>query len=281
VNELVMNDAPAPATAAAARTGARLVPRPVAAGREEPAHRAEAEVRIGPTHAVVMAGGRGLRLLPHTAATPKPLVTIGRYPIVEIILRQLRRCGVTSVTMCVGHLAGMIEDVLGDGGHLGLDVEYYADPEPLGTAGPLSALPPWREPAVVLNADILTALDFGQLYATHRAHDAALTVAAHVTHAPISHGVLGIADGAVHALWEKPTLQLEVCAGIYVLSARARSIIPDRGHFDMTDLIQALIELGEPVVAHRFHEDWHDMGTPESLERARRAFADNEPRYLS
>lgn len=227
-----------------------------------------------------MAGGRGLRLHPYTASRPKPLVTVGRYPIVEIILRQLRGFGITQVTMCVGHLATMIEDAVGDGSHLGLTVDYYVDPEPLGTAGPLSALPPWNEPAVVLNADILTALDFGQLYATHRAHSAALTVAAHVTQAPISHGVLDVSGVEVRALWEKPTLELEVCAGIYVLSAQARTVIPDEGRFDMTDLIQALIDLGEPVVAHRFHDGWHDMGTMEGLELARRSFAEDEARYL-
>jgi NDP-sugar pyrophosphorylase family protein len=227
-----------------------------------------------------MAGGLGLRLRPQTLASPKPLAPVGGRPIVEIILRQLRGFGITHVTLCVGYLASMIKDVLGDGGRLGLNLDYSVDPEPLGTAGPLTALPEWDEPVVVMNADVLTALNFVDLYATHQHQGAALTVAAHVMEMPISQGLLAIGGGGVQGLWEKPRLELDVCAGIYVLSAEARAAIPAGRRFDMTDLIQLLVGRGQPVAAHRFTDAWHDMGTPESLEQARRSFAEHRSDYL-
>ncbi|WP_132838689.1 sugar phosphate nucleotidyltransferase [Streptomyces sp. BK205] len=234
-----------------------------------------------PAHAVVLAGGRGLRLRPHTLTGPKPMVTVGEYPILEIILRQLRWSGVTRVTLCVGYMAEVIQDALEDGSRLGLSLEYYVDPEPLGTAGPLAALPEWSEPVVVMNADILTALHFGRLYASHQFSGAALTVAAHVTETLISQGVLDIVGRSVRGLWEKPRMEVEVCAGIYVLSPHVRESIPRGGRFDMTDLMELLIARGERVEAHRFTDAWHDMGTHEGLAQARQSFTRDRALYLS
>ncbi|MEV0764774.1 sugar phosphate nucleotidyltransferase [Nocardia sp. NPDC050435] len=260
-------------------TGARLVPRPATA---EPVTRIppEAGTRSAPEHVVIMAGGRGLRLHPHTLTSPKPLVTLDGQPIVEIILRQLRGFGITHATLCVSHLASMIEDFLGEGTHLGLSLDYYVDPDPLGTAGPLAALPDWDAPIVVMNADVLTALNFGDLYSTHQDRGAVLTVAAHVTETPISQGLLALSGDSVQGLWEKPRLELDVCAGVYVLSPEARAEIPEGRRWDMTDLIQSLLAKGCPVVAHRFTDAWHDMGTPSGLEQARRSFAEHRSDYL-
>ncbi|MEV4315553.1 sugar phosphate nucleotidyltransferase [Actinocrispum sp. NPDC049592] len=257
----------------------RLVPRPATVDVAAPVAPKSA-MRGAPARAVIMAGGRGSRLRPHTLTTPKPLVPLDGQPIVEIILRQLRAFGITHATLCVGYLAAMIKDVLGDGGHLGMSLDYAVDAEPLGTAGPLAALPGWAEPVVVMNADVLTTLNFGDLYATHLHRSAVLTVAARVLEMPISQGVLAVSGDTVQGLWEKPRVELDVCAGVYVLSAEARAAIPASGRFDMTDLIQVLLDQGRPVVAHRFTDAWHDMGTPEGLEQARRSFAEHRSDYL-
>jgi len=209
------------------------------------------------------------------------LTTIQQYSVIEILLRQLQAAGVRKVALCVSYLAEKVEDALGDGSQFGIGLEYYLDQDPLGTAGPLTALPAWTGPTLVLNGDVLTQLDFAELYRSHLASEAAMTAAVHVTDVPISYGIVDIAGGRVRDLWEKPQLELNVCAGVYVLSPQARAAIPSGRRFDMTDLIRRLIAEGHPVNAFRFREEWHDIGTATDLARARRSFAAQPSAFLS
>ena len=268
-----------PAPEAPREPGVRLVLRPSLA-KPDPGPSAARPARVAPTHAVVLAGGLGTRLRPYTLHSPKPLVTLDEYAILEVILRQLRAAGITRVSLAISYLGSMIEEAMGDGSRFGLTVDYYVDPQPLGTAGPLTLVPDWSEPVLVLNADILTLLDFGELYAAHLASGAVLTVAVHVTENPLGQGLVSIAEGRVVDLWEKPRLELDVCAGIYVVSAEARSMIPTGTRFDMTELVRRLVAEGLPVGAHRFRDEWYDIGTPTGLVRARRSFVERRSAYL-
>jgi NDP-mannose synthase len=227
----------------------------------------------GPEHAIILAGGRGARLHPYTLATPKPLITVGRWTILEIILQQLRSFGITRVTLCVSFMADMIVAEFGDGRGLGLDVDYCVDAEPRGTAGPLAAVPDWTAPAVVMNSDILTQLDFGELHAWHVASSAMLTIAARVHVVTVDYGVLHVAEHEVIGLTEKPRLDLNVSAGIYVASPAVRDYVPPAGVFGMNDLVHDLLRNRQAVRAYEFDDEWYDLGTPERLAEARRSFA--------
>jgi NDP-mannose synthase len=231
-------------------------------------------------HAIVLAGGKGTRLLPHTRHRPKALIRLGRCPILEIILRRLRASGFDRVTLCVSHLGEMIRAEFGDGRRLGLAIDYCVDERPLGTAAPLLLVEDWTTPAVVMNGDILTAIDLAGLHRTHRRSGARLTVAFHRRSLTSPMGLLQMRGASVTAVWEKPTFEWNVSCGIYVVDPLVRRHIPRGVPADMPGLISTLVERGEPVRGHRFSAPWHDIGSPASYERAHLAYLADPDLYL-
>lgn len=214
-------------------------------------------------HAIVMVGGKGTRLLPHTRNTPKALLGVGGRPILEILVGRLRQAGADRVTMCVSHLADAIRQRFGDGSEFGVALDYAFDREPMGTAGPLLLVRDWHEAALIVNGDVLSTIDFAHLHKVHRAGSSLLTVAAHAHRVPVELGVLDIVDGQVIGVREKPELLLDVAAGIYVADPAVREHIPPDRATDMPALITTLTRLGAHVDAYRFSDEWHDIGTPQ------------------
>lgn len=233
-------------------------------------------------HAIVIAGGKGTRLRPLTAETPKALMRFGEFTLLEITLLRLRQAGADRVTLCVSHLGEMIERAIGSGDALEITVDYCHDPAPLGTAGPLRQVPDWDEPALVMNCDILTALDFGRLYRRHVDSGAWLTVATQRRHVVVPFGVIEFAETGheVRAIREKPSLPFEVSSGVYVVDPKARELIAAQEPMDMPAFMRALLEEGHPVEASPFTDVWHDIGTPEDYQAAQRDFAADPTAYL-
>jgi NDP-sugar pyrophosphorylase family protein len=231
-------------------------------------------------HAIILVGGRGSRLGPLTADVPKPLLRLGRFSILEIMLRKLRTCGFIRVTLCVSHLGELIRREFDDGARLGLAIDYCWDREPLGTAAPLLRVSNWEAPALVMNGDILTALDFGSLMQAHQRGGALMTVASYRVEVPVDFGVLDIDEGRVRGIREKPRIPVDVAAGIQVVDPAVRAHLPQEGQLDMPMLVSALIAGGHRVLAHSFTEAWHDIGTPASYEAARMDFLIDPPRYV-
>jgi len=175
----------------------------------------------------------------------------------------------------------MIRDEFGDGRRLGLAIDYSFDERPLGTAAPLLLVPRWTTPALVMNGDLLTTIDFAGLYSAHEESGALLTVATQRRSFQSGAGFLRMADDRVTALWEKPVVEWNISAGIYVMDPAAGKYIPPGLPFDMPGLINELIEHAELVRGHPFHDAWHDIGTPDDFERARAEFCRNPARYLA
>jgi NDP-sugar pyrophosphorylase family protein len=231
-------------------------------------------------HAIVLVGGKGSRLLPHTRERPKALVMLGRCAILEIILRRLRAFGFSRVTLCVAHLGEQIRAAYGDGSGLGLSIDYTVDDRPLGTAAPLRLVQDWRTPAVVLNGDILSTVDFGHLLRTHELNRGPLTIAYVRRRLTATVGLVQLADGRVSEILEKPTFGLRVSSGIYAVSPSVRDYLPD-GPVDMPGLVSLLVANGEPVHGYGFDGAWHDIGTPGRYLEASRAFESDPDLYLS
>ncbi|MEU5161885.1 sugar phosphate nucleotidyltransferase [Streptomyces sp. NPDC020875] len=230
--------------------------------------------------AIILTGGKGTRLRPYTENRPKGLLQLSRYSILEVIIRRLRGAGFSHITLCVSHLADQIRAEFGDGEPLGVRIDYSTDPRPLGTAAPLARVAEWHGPALVMNGDVLTALDFAELYRTHKDSGGVLTVASFRRPLPIGFGVLDVRDGAVAGIWEKPTLRLDISAGIYVADpAVLEAIVPGKA-IDMPDLVGSMIESGRRVQVYSFTDRWHDIGTPERYEEAKRCFAADPDLYL-
>jgi NDP-sugar pyrophosphorylase family protein len=232
-------------------------------------------------HAIILAGGKGARLRALTDARPKALAWIGNQPIIEIIVRQLREAGFARVTLCVSYLGEMIEKALGDGDRFGVAIDYCRDTTPLGTAGPLRLVPGWHTAALVMNCDILTAVDLAGLYRAHQDSGVALTVGYRRYPVPVDFGVLNIGtDGHVVGIWEKPSINVDVASGIYVADPEVREYLPEKRATDMPALVATLIGNGRPVRGIHLAEPWHDIGTPDSYGAAQRAFCAAPRSYL-
>ncbi len=221
------------------------------------------------TRAVILAGGLGMRLRPYTMVLPKPLVPIGGRPILEHLIGQLARHGVTKVDLSVGHLGGLIDAYFRNGTTLPPDLELnlHWEKEPLGTAGALTQIPDLDGAFFVLNGDVLTTLDFTALMEFHRAQGAVLTVATHAKRVDLELGVIDSTEGRITGYHEKPSLSYDVSMGIYVYDAAAIRYLPD-DTFQFPDLVLRLLDAGEPVACYRSDAEWYDIGTIPEYERA-------------
>ena len=222
--------------------------------------------------AVILAGGRGVRLRPFTVNFPKPLVPLGDTPVVEVLLERLLSAGVRDVTMTLGHLADLMRAYFSQRTSITsrLNLQFVQENEPTGTAGSLRAVPGLDETFLVMNGDLLTDLDLDDLVHHHRREGAALTIASHRRHVKIDLGVLELGDDdRVTGYREKPELFYEVSMGIYVFEPRVLEFIEPGQYLDFPDLVLRLIGAGLKVSAYRTNCLWLDIGRPDDLAEAR------------
>jgi len=221
-----------------------------------------------PLQAVVMAGGAGSRMRPLTEELPKPMLPVGDRPLMEIIIQQLRDAGIKRVNVTTHHQSEKITEHFGDGRNFGVELSYVTEDRPLGTAGALGLMEKIRDTVLVINGDILTKVDFRTMVAFHREHHADLTLAVRRYDVHLPYGVVDCEGISVRRLKEKPSLNFLVNAGIYLLEPTVYRYIPNGERFDMTDLIQRLLDAGRPVVSFPIWEYWLDIGEPNDYERA-------------
>ena len=232
-------------------------------------------------HAVIMAGGKGTRLAPYTTVLPKPLMPIEDQPILEVVIRQLRRFGFRRVTISVGHLAELLMAFFGDGKRWGLTIDYAIEDTPQGTVGALRHMKLPDEPFLVMNGDILTDLDYEALYRDHQAGDTLLTIAGCRKHVDITLGVLDYgADRILTGFREKPRMSFDVSMGIYVMSPEICSVFPPRGPYGFDQLVKDLMEQGRPPRIFPFEGLWLDIGRKEDYEGAAETFRQHRSRFL-
>lgn len=231
--------------------------------------------------AVILAGGKGSRLAPYTKVIPKPLMPIGDMPILEVLLRQIRRAGVDEVILSVGHMASLLRAFFQEGEHLGMSVRYSYEDQPLGTAGPLTLIEGLDQTFMVMNGDVLTTLDFSDLLDFHHKSGALVTIAMHRRQVKIDLGVLQLDGGqSVIGYIEKPTYDFHVSMGVYVFEPGALDYIPPGQYFDFPSLILKLIEDGQKVVGYPFDAYWQDLGRPDDYEQAIQDFETMRAQFL-
>ncbi|MDX9993286.1 MAG: sugar phosphate nucleotidyltransferase [Anaerolineales bacterium] len=231
--------------------------------------------------AVILAGGKGSRLLPYTKVIPKPLMPIGDMPILEVLLRQVQRAGVDEFILSVGHMASLLRAFFQEGEELGTRIRYSYEQEPLGTAGPLTLIEGLDETFLVMNGDVLTTLDFSDLLAHHRRSGALVTIAMYNRQVKVDLGVLQLNGGhEVIGYIEKPTYDFRVSMGIYVFEPRALEFIPPGQYFDFPTLILRLLENKQKVVGYPFEGYWQDLGRPDDYEQAIQDFETMRAQFL-
>lgn len=220
--------------------------------------------------AIILAGGKGTRLYPYTNVLPKPLMPVGEKPILEIIIKQLKKYGFNKITIATGHLAELIEVYFGNGKKMGVKINYSREEISLGTAGPLSLIKDISSDFIVMNGDILTSLDFSLLMEYHKSEPKSIaTIAVYQKEVKINLGVLEFdKNNILKDYIEKPAMKYKVSTGIYVFNKKILKYLPINQHLDFPELIKTLISKKEKIKTYIFKDCWFDIGNPDDYQLA-------------
>ncbi len=218
---------------------------------------------------VIMAGGKGTRLSPHTENCPKPLLSVAGKPMLEHIIERAKLEGFNKFVLAIHYLGHMIEEYFGDGERLGVKINYLREESPLGTAGALGLLSPFPDvPFVVTNGDVMTDIRYGELLDFHTRHAAAATMAVRIHEWEHPFGVVKTQGVELVGFEEKPIARSHINAGIYALDPAALSVLTTNVHCDMPTLFERLQAKAQRTVAYPMHEPWLDVGRPDDLKQA-------------
>lgn len=224
--------------------------------------------------AVILAGGVGKRLEPYTTVLPKPLMPVGDMPILEIILKQLKKFGYKEIILAVGHLAGVIKAYLGAGEKFGIKLHYSLENGPLGTVGPLKLVEEkLREDVfLVMNGDVLTDLNLSTFMEFHKVEDSLLTLAVTERKVFMDYGVVYLDGNVIVDFEEKPSPAYWVSMGIYGMKPEVLKYIPMGRKYDIPDLVYDLLKKGVKISAYKYTGFWLDIGREEDAKRAQIEF---------
>ncbi len=224
---------------------------------------------VRPNMMIIMAGGKGTRLLPHTENCPKPMLPVAGRPMLEHIIERGKAEGFSHFVLAIHHLGHMIIEHFGNGEKMGIKIEYLKEDKPLGTAGALSLLNPIpKQSFVVTNGDVITDIQYGELLDFHLRHDAAATMAVRMHEWQHPFGVVQTQGIEIVGFQEKPIARSYINAGVYALDP---SVLKDLNHntsCDMPTLFERLQSQSKRTVAYPMHEPWLDVGRPDDLIRA-------------
>jgi dTDP-glucose pyrophosphorylase len=224
---------------------------------------------------VIMAGGLGTRLHELTREKPKPMLSVGGRPILEMIINRFVTQGFLKIWLAVNYRAEIIERYFGNGQAFGAEIQYLRESKRLGTAGALSLLPQEiKQPVIVSNADLVSFLDYPDLLNAHVAAGASATMAVREYEHQIPYGVVREMAGIIKQIEEKPVQRVLVNAGLYVLSPEVIRHVPRNIYFDMTQLFDKLIQNPKPVICYRLNGYWIDIGHLKDYEKVKADFSE-------
>ncbi len=218
-----------------------------------------------------MAGGEGRRLRPLTNGVPKPMLPIGRKPILEIIIEQLKKVELKDIIIATGYKGDMIKSYFRDGLHFGVNISYTSEKSKLGTAGPLKLLESKNNKSfLVINGDVLTRFNFKNIVDRHieEKNDMTVGVAKHSIHVPFGIVECNNGDGIVTSIKEKPNLEFLILAGIYVMDSSVLNYVPSHRVYDITELISDMVGQGKKIKYYEIKDKWLDIGKIENYEHA-------------
>jgi len=227
------------------------------------------EITISPLRnnlMVIMAGGKGTRLRPHTEDCPKPMLRVSGKPMLELIIERAKLEGFSQFVLAIHYLGYVVENYFGNGERLQVQIDYLREQSPLGTAGALGLLTTTLEaPIVVTNGDVLTDIHYGELLDFHIRHNATATMAVRVHEWHHPYGVVQTKGIDVIGFEEKPVYRSHINAGVYVLNPEVLSYLDTGSHCDMPTLFERLQAKANRTVAYPIHEPWLDVGRPDDL----------------
>jgi dTDP-glucose pyrophosphorylase len=223
-----------------------------------------------PADALLMAGGEGKRLRPLTETTPKPLLKVGGKPIIEYNIDSLARVGVNNINLSINYLGDQIVDYFGNGSNKDINIKYVREEKPLGTIGSILLVDNFKyDDIIVMNSDLLTNIDFTDFFKTYKDSNADMAVAATSYHVDIPYAVLEVNEiNIVKSLKEKPRYTYFSNAGIYIINKRLLNMIPKNQFFDITDLMDKVLEMNFNIITYPINGYWLDVGKHEDFKKA-------------
>lgn len=225
---------------------------------------------------VLMAGGLGTRLRPLTEQCPKPMLEVGDRPILETIVESFTDSGFCNICISVNYKNKAIEDHFGDGSRWGINLTYVREEKPMGTAGALSLLPARpTETFLVMNADLITRVNFLRFLDFHYEHAAVASMAVRKYDLKVPYGVIRANSGYLSSIDEKPVKQFFVNAGIYILEPAVLDDVPRNEFYNMTDLFNRLLSRHAKIATFPIHEYWIDVGNLDDLVKANNDYYEN------
>lgn len=220
---------------------------------------------------LIMAGGRGERLMPLTSNTPKPMLPVNNKPIIHRIIDNSKSHGFTNISISVNYKSEQLIDFFKDGNDFGVAINYIHENEPLGTAGALSLLnfKNLNEPVIVINGDILTSVNLSQLLDFHNNSGKDITMCAANYNVAVPYGTIQVDGTTITDIIEKPLKSYLINAGIYVINPNIIKKMQPNVKIDMTTLIGQYVS-DRNVSIYPLHESWIDIGSPEDYEKAQK-----------
>jgi NDP-sugar pyrophosphorylase family protein len=233
--------------------------------------------------AVIMAGGKGTRLLPYSALLPKPLMPLDDMTVLELLLRRMKNAGVTDVIIAISHLGRLIEAYFGDGSSIGIRIRYATEDHPLGTAGALGAvIDELDDDFFVTNGDLLTTLNLRRMMAAHRTTQADASIGIYKREVKIDFGLVDVDDEKrLVGYREKPQTDYLVSMGIYLLHRDA--VAPHIRYNQYLDMPTLLLRMKAASMDVRcYHEEcvWLDIGRPDDFGLAQQMFKEDRALFL-
>jgi NDP-sugar pyrophosphorylase family protein len=232
--------------------------------------------------AVILAGGKGSRLRPYTVVLPKPLMPIGDYPILEVIIKQLKYYGFDHITLAVNHQADLLKSYFSSGEKWSVKIDYSLETTPLGTMAPLKMIHDLPDNFLVMNGDVLTDLNFNSFYEKHSNSNALFTISSKERVNLIDFGVLEMNDeNTLTGFIEKPNNAYRVSMGVYALNKKVMDFIPGDQYFGFDSLMYKLLEAKETVKIHSHPGYWLDIGRPDDYMEAIEKFETDKSLFLN
>ena len=224
-----------------------------------------------PLDAVIMAGGKGTRLLPLTIDVPKPLLKVGEKPIMEHNLDRLSLYGIDNYWFSLNYLGEQIEEYFKNGKEKNIKINYVWENKPLGTIGALSKIKNFQNDNILLtNSDILTNLDYEHFFLDFISQDADFSVVTIPYHVDIPYAVLETLNNNITSFKEKPTYTYYSNGGIYLMKKSVLEFLPEGSFFNATDLMELLIKKGKKTISYPLSGYWLDVGKHEDYEKAQK-----------
>ena len=231
--------------------------------------------------AIILAGGRGIRLRPYSFVLPKPLMPIHRESILEILIKQLSYFGFSHITLAVNNRADLFKALFSNQKKYGVKIDLSIEKEDLHTIGPLTIIKKLPQNFLVINGDILTDLNFKNFYNFHNKNKSLLTICSHTIDSKIDFGVIeSNKDNNLIKFKEKPINKIDISLGIYMVNKKVIKLIPKNKKFGFNNLIEKMLKNNETVKTYKTKKLWFDIGKAKDLSEATDYFIKYKKRFL-